>query len=41
MLIISAAFTVKMLPKKNALALAFSLPELMSVMACTNTEGIR
>ena len=33
MLIISAAFTVKMLPKKNTLALAFSLPELMSVMA--------
>ena len=33
MLIISAAFTVKMLPKKNTLALAFSLPELISVMA--------
>ena len=33
MLIISAAFTVKMLPKKNTLALAFNLPELMRVIA--------
>ena len=33
MLIISAVLTVKMLPKKKTLALAFSLPELMSVMA--------
>ena len=33
MLIISVAFTVRMLPKKNTFALAFSLPELMRVIA--------
>ena len=33
MLIISVAFTVKILPKKNTLALAFNLPELMRVIA--------
>ena len=32
-LIISVAFTVRMLPKKNTFALAFSLPELISVIA--------
>ena len=32
-LIISVAFTVKILPKKNTLALAFNLPELISVIA--------
>ena len=33
MLIISVVFTVKMLPKKNTLALAFNLPELIRVIA--------
>ena len=32
-LIISVAFTVKILPKKNTLALAFNLPELIRVIA--------
>ena len=33
MLIISVVFTVKILPKKNTLALAFNLPELIRVIA--------
>ena len=33
MLIISAVLTVSMLPKKNTLALAFNLPELIRVIA--------
>ena len=32
-LIISVVFTVKILPKKNTLALAFNLPELIRVIA--------
>ena len=33
MLIISDVLTVSMLPKKNTLALAFNLPELIRVIA--------
>ena len=32
-LIISVAFTVRILPKKNTFALAFNLPELIRVIA--------